>query len=173
MAPITEKEKAAIIKNITEVVRTSDIQLLSKKSYDFLYLASGFIAHYDHSGFKSYYEHGWALRRDIFEYRSINQWDNFYRGEKDYEYYMSKKDLYNRICAAIESFDKPKAKINPMLLSFSDFLLQEGFQTQLEAVQYYGYEAVVPALCKEGCEVEPDGRCSHGCPSVLLLAGVI
>jgi hypothetical protein len=31
----------------------------------------------------------------------------------------------------------------------------------------------VPACCTEGCEVEPDGRCEHGCPSILLAAGII
>ena len=34
-------------------------------------------------------------------------------------------------------------------------------------------DSVVPALCIDGCEVEPDGRCPHGCPSVLLAAGLI
>lgn len=34
-------------------------------------------------------------------------------------------------------------------------------------------DSVVPACCKHGCEVEPDGYCEHGCPSVLLAAGLI
>lgn len=34
-------------------------------------------------------------------------------------------------------------------------------------------DSVVPACCDEGCEVEPDGRCEHGCPSVLLALGVV
>ena len=34
-------------------------------------------------------------------------------------------------------------------------------------------DSIVPACCDEGCEVEPDGTCSHGCPSVLLSLGVI
>jgi hypothetical protein len=29
------------------------------------------------------------------------------------------------------------------------------------------------ALCDHGCEVEPDGTCPHGCPSILLAAGLI
>jgi hypothetical protein len=29
------------------------------------------------------------------------------------------------------------------------------------------YDSVVPACCSEGCEVEPDGECEHGNPSVL------
>lgn len=34
-------------------------------------------------------------------------------------------------------------------------------------------DSIVPACCSEGCEVEPDGRCEHGCPSVMLAWGVI
>jgi hypothetical protein len=34
-------------------------------------------------------------------------------------------------------------------------------------------DSVVPACCKEGCEVEPDGVCEHGCPSVLIAMGII
>jgi len=30
-----------------------------------------------------------------------------------------------------------------------------------------------PALCEQGCEVEPDGKCCHGCPSILRVAGLI
>ena len=30
-----------------------------------------------------------------------------------------------------------------------------------------------PALCEHGCEVEPDGKCCHGCPSILRAAGLI
>lgn len=34
-------------------------------------------------------------------------------------------------------------------------------------------DSVCPALCSDGCEVEPDGRCSHGHPSVLIALGLI
>lgn len=36
-----------------------------------------------------------------------------------------------------------------------------------------GYDSVVPACCDAGCEVEPDGICSHGHPSILLAIGAI
>lgn len=29
-----------------------------------------------------------------------------------------------------------------------------------------------PALCTEGCTVEPDGTCPHGNPSVPIAAGI-
>lgn len=34
-------------------------------------------------------------------------------------------------------------------------------------------DSVVPACCKYGCQVEPDGYCEHGNPSVLINAGII
>ena len=35
------------------------------------------------------------------------------------------------------------------------------------------WNATAPALCEEGCRIEPDGHCEHGHPSLLLEAGVI
>jgi hypothetical protein len=32
---------------------------------------------------------------------------------------------------------------------------------------------VVPACCQHGCQVEPDGKCEHGCPSPLVALGYI
>lgn len=34
-------------------------------------------------------------------------------------------------------------------------------------------DSVVPACCVYGCEVEPDGHCQHGNPSILIDAGMI
>ena len=33
------------------------------------------------------------------------------------------------------------------------------------------FDSIVPACCKYECEVEPDGHCKHGNPSVLLDLG--
>jgi hypothetical protein len=30
-----------------------------------------------------------------------------------------------------------------------------------------------PTLCDHGCEVEPNGTCPHGCPTLLREAGLI
>lgn len=43
----------------------------------------------------------------------------------------------------------------------------------LEVMQEAIVDGTCPALCDEGCEVEPDGTCSHGAPSLLLAMGVI
>lgn len=37
-----------------------------------------------------------------------------------------------------------------------------------ELLEEYAYESIMPALCSEGCEVEPDGTCEHGNPSLFL-----
>lgn len=42
-----------------------------------------------------------------------------------------------------------------------------------DALQEWSTDSVVPALCKMGCEVEPDGQCEHGCPSILIRLGMI
>lgn len=42
-----------------------------------------------------------------------------------------------------------------------------------EWLQENGLEAVIPALCSDGCEVEPDGYCEHGHPSVLIAAKLL
>lgn len=60
----------------------------------------------------------------------------------------------------------PKPK-NPFRIRLSAALEMHGLElTDCD-------DSIVPACCSEGCEVEPDGRCEHGCPSVLLAAGII
>ena len=44
----------------------------------------------------------------------------------------------------------------------------------IEAMQDYDLmDSVVPACCSQGCMVEPDGKCEHGHPSILLDNGMI
>lgn len=35
------------------------------------------------------------------------------------------------------------------------------------------FDGTCPAVCDEGCEVEPDGECEHGAESLLLAIGLI
>lgn len=59
-------------------------------------------------------------------------------------------------------------------ISIVEFLEREGFSTVDEYLDETGWDmSIVPALCSEGCEVEPDGSCEHGCPSLLIVLGVI
>lgn len=98
MTPLTERQKTLIVNNIVKAVK--NIDNLNKTGYNFIYQCSGFIAHYDLYGFIASYT-GESLKRDILSYAGQNQWRNFRPGERDYEYYMAKADVYNRIVAEI------------------------------------------------------------------------
>lgn len=64
---------------------------------------------------------------------------------------------------------KPK---NPFRISLQSLAEREGHTDTLEFIETLD-DSIVPACCSEGCDVEPDGKCEHGCPSALLAAGVI
>ena len=98
MTPLTERQKTLIVNNVVKAC--NNIDNLNKTGYNFLYLASGFIAHYNLYGFIASYT-GQSLKRDIISFAGQNQWNNFRPGERDYDYYMAKKDVYNRILQAI------------------------------------------------------------------------
>lgn len=98
LALLTERQKALIVSNVVKACK--NIDNLNKTGYKYLYLCSGFIAHYDLYGFIASYT-GESLKRDILSYAGQNQWRNFRPGERDYDYYMSKADVYNRIVAQI------------------------------------------------------------------------
>ena len=96
----TEKEMDYIVKNVKAACK--DITKLTKAGYDFLYVSSGFIAHYNRHGFIDYYRREANLRRDILNNAGMNTWRNFSPGEKDYLYYHQKGEIYNRIVLAIQ-----------------------------------------------------------------------
>jgi hypothetical protein len=98
MTPLSERQKTLIVNNVVKAVK--NIDNLNKTGYNFLYLCSGFIAHYDLYGFIASYT-GQSLKRDIVSFAGQNQWNNFRPGESDYDYYMAKKEVYNRILREI------------------------------------------------------------------------
>ena len=98
LTPLTERQKALIVSNVVKACK--NIESLNKTGYKYLYLCSGFIAHYDLYGFISHYSDR-NLKHDIVSFAGQNQWKNFRPGERDYEYYMSKADVYNRILEQI------------------------------------------------------------------------
>jgi len=98
LEPMSEMQKKRIVNNIVKACR--DIQKLSRAGYNYIYLACGFIAHYDINGFKHHYTYH-SLKEDILSYQSENQWDNFSPGEENYEYYRQKAEIYNEICKKI------------------------------------------------------------------------
>ena len=98
LAPLTERQKTLIVNNVVAAVK--NIDNLNKTGYKYLYLCSGFIAHYDLYGFIAHYS-DFDLKRDILSFAGSNQWRNFRPGDTDYEYYMSKADVYSRIVQKI------------------------------------------------------------------------
>jgi len=57
----------------------------------------------------------------------------------------------------------PGSKRTPAELGYPD----------IESVEELVFASVVPACCSEGCQVEPDGKCQHGHPSILIELGII
>ena len=94
LTPYTERQKTMIVNNVIKAVK--DPEKLSKQGYKYLYLCSGFIAHYNHAGFIGHYRWN-SLRGDILHFADWNEWRNFKPGDQNYEYYKSKADIYNRI----------------------------------------------------------------------------
>lgn len=94
MTPLTPRQQQLIAKNVLAACK--DINKLNKTGYNFLSLANGFIAHYDLEGFKAYYSEN-DLQADIERNYMQNQWRNFRQGERNYDYYMSKRAAYNMI----------------------------------------------------------------------------
>ena len=98
LEPITQRQKTLIVNNVLRAVK--DINQLNKTGYNFLYLCSGFIAHYNLGGFKSHYS-DYSLRDDILQYAGYNKWSNFRPGDENYEYYRSKADVYQAIVQSL------------------------------------------------------------------------
>jgi len=60
-------------------------------------------------------------------------------------------------------------------ITLEEALEGEGYADIMELMEesLFGASSGVPALCDDGCTVEPDGTCFHGHPSALLAAGMI
>jgi hypothetical protein len=99
LTPLTERQKTLIVNNVIKAVK--NIDSLNKTGYNYLYLCCGFIAHYNLYGFIAAYSKPNTLKNDLIANADCNQWRNFRLGERDYDYYMSKADVYNRILAQI------------------------------------------------------------------------
>lgn len=100
LKPLTDKQKSLIVNNIVKACH--DINALNRTGYKYLYLANGFIAHYDLGGFKDYYARR-DLLADILDHEEANTWRNFTPECVNYDYYMSKKDVYKRICSTLRN----------------------------------------------------------------------
>lgn len=58
-------ETDSILANLREILSIEDSTLMTKETYNFLYLMSGFIAHYNLYGFIAYYQDTAKLLRDL------------------------------------------------------------------------------------------------------------
>lgn len=94
MKAITPRQKSLILSSFRRVFSTGDIENLTNTAYKYIYLASGFIAHYNLYGFRDAYRDISHLRADILDNARSNNWGNFRPSDKDYDYYMSKADVY-------------------------------------------------------------------------------
>ena len=106
--PLTSRQKALIVSNVLKACE--DIEKLNSTGYKYLYLCSGFIAHYNLNGFKAYYrEH--SLKRDIERNYRQNQWRNFRDGDEHAGYYHSKRDVYNALLGGLVARDELDAQV--------------------------------------------------------------
>jgi hypothetical protein len=97
METITPRQKSLIISSFKRVFSTGDIAYLTSTAYKYIHLASGFIAHYDLYGFRANYYDVSLLRKDIIDNAQNNRWNNFTPADKDYDYYMSRADVYKSL----------------------------------------------------------------------------
>jgi hypothetical protein len=102
MEALTIKQQNLIVNNVVKAC--SDISKLNGTGYKYLYLCSGFIAHYNIDGFKSHYEDA-SLIRDILHNAESNTWANFREGDKNYHYYKSKAQVYKKIVDKLHNLE--------------------------------------------------------------------
>lgn len=98
----TPRQVELIVSSFRKIFLKRDVSYLTKSAYDFIYQSSGFIAHYNIFGFQDHYADVQSLKNDILRNKSMNQWSNFQPGERDYDYYMQKRDIYNMIVEEVE-----------------------------------------------------------------------
>ena len=61
-----------------------------------------------------------------------------------------------------------------MTMTLMAWLDRNGYANAQEALDEYSeVDDSYPAICSEDCQVEPDGHCPHGAPSLLLALGLI
>lgn len=96
---LPENKRNSIVNNI--VMACKNINKLSLVGYHWVNLCPNFIAHYDRRGFICVYSEERSLKNDLLEWQSSAQYKNFKPGNRDYDYMMQKRDMYNEICRRI------------------------------------------------------------------------
>ena len=77
--------------------------------------------------------------------------------------------------SAMQTTTANEAKqVNPYRISFNAYCENNGIEDRFNLIEDIICERDgCPALCKEGCNTDPDGTCQHDCPSILLALGLI
>ena len=60
----------------------------------------------------------------------------------------------------------------PHRIKVREYMEDNGFES-IDDMEDMLLDSVQPAMCSEGCDVEPDGHCEHGFPSISLALGII
>ena len=99
----------AIVNNIEAILKTGDIEKMTKATYNILYLMSGFIAHYNQSGFMSHYQNTQDLLEDLEASSDISQadrytTDRFFSEGEQAEYYATKARIYQAIGELVKKY---------------------------------------------------------------------
>jgi hypothetical protein len=105
-----------VAKSVVTAAKTGDMTKLTKKAYDFVYILSGFIAHYNYYGFIDYYQDG-GFKQDLLSSMDLQNWqryltDGFFtseektigrgKNEQTYkEYYGTKAAILQEIAEAL------------------------------------------------------------------------
>jgi hypothetical protein len=97
---MSEKEKELTIKACVNACK--NINTLNKRSYQFIMLSSGFIAHYDIHGFKAAYNAPEALKNAVIDHAWQNTWANFKPEDPNYAYYHQKGEIYQEVVKRIK-----------------------------------------------------------------------
>jgi len=102
--------KSGIIKSIEKVVKTKNIDNLSMEAYQFINIASGFIAHYDINGFKYEYQNVADFVRDLqnsMDVKNPSRYleDPYFSKGDQKEYYANKGEILKFIAELVENLE--------------------------------------------------------------------
>jgi hypothetical protein len=98
------QEQEKLIKAIARSIR--DTSKMDQDAYRFVSCASGFIAHFNLHGFIYEYQDKNALRDAMIRNLKTNQWNNFSPRDRDYDYMMQKKHIYNEALRRVIGTDR-------------------------------------------------------------------
>lgn len=98
-----------VLKNVETIFKTQDSTKMTKKTYNVLYLMSGFIAHYDINGFIHHYSDVADLARDItlsMDAKDPTRYmrDSFFADQYGTAYCQSKVDVYTGLRDLAEQY---------------------------------------------------------------------